>query len=221
MTLTVENKLFEKGKNYDVSLKINDLQRFIGLQGTLKLENTEGVEIVGLSSDNLKNFDETNFYLKNPQQVAFSWNDFADKTFAAGDAVLTLKIHANETIELSKILTLNSDIVAAEAINQSGEARPIQLKFTKPSAKLPVFTAEPNPFLTETTVKFDLDTEGSIQYAVFDESGKQLFARKEIFKRGANVLTLTAREIGWQAAGFYFLKIETADGVQVLKLQKL
>ena len=183
------------------------------MQGTLKLENTEGVEIVGLSSDNLKNFDETNFYLKNPQQVAFSWNDFADKTFAAGDAVLTLKIHANETIELSKILTLNSDIVAAEAINQSGEARPIQLKFTKPSAKLPVFTAEPNPFLTETTVKFDLDIvdegnpdsigKGSIQYAVFDESGKQLFARKEIFKRGANVLTLTAREIGWQAAGHH------------------
>jgi hypothetical protein len=237
LALTTENTRLEKGKTYNLALKCNQSEQLIALQGTLSI-HTEGASpnrlTVGQSnlkaqfdavgSVSLGNFGLENWNIFNGQ-VAFSWNDVANKFFRKNEMLLNITLKANQDGKLSDVLKLNNDLAESIAYTEGSEARKIELVFTEPAKDLEVFQNEPNPFMSETSLKINvsnLNGEATpVKSAIFDENGHLLFQQTQNFSNGSHVLRFNSNETGMSKTGIYFLKVETPEGQQTLKLMKL
>lgn len=113
---------------------------------------------------------------------------------------------------------LTNDLTPSRTFDEKGTERNIILNFDTDNA--PIFT-QPNPFSTETTLNFTLNTEGVMQYIIFDETGKKIYQKYEFFKSGTNFLRLDSAATGMLESGFYIFQLETPDGVKTIKLHKI
>ena len=224
MVLTTENLRIEAGKTYELNLRAANNDKFIALQGTLGLKNKNLGDLEIIESETLTHFGEQNTH-KRQNQVAFSWNDVADKVFRKNETVFKIKIKAQFDGKLSDILTMNDDLSESLVYTEGGETRKIELRFTEPAKDFYVYQNEPNPFDDETSLKIEIKSKTEettpIKYAVFDENGHLLFQHSQQFGNGIYLLQLNANEMGLTKAGIYFLNVETPSGKQTIKLVKI
>ena len=80
-------------------------------------------------------------------------------------------------------------------------------------------SVRPNPFTTEVNVTLDLDHNTTVQFALFDNSGKLVYQKKENGTKGKNTFNLFDMES--LPPGTYFLKIITDTKSSSQKLMKL
>jgi photosystem II stability/assembly factor-like uncharacterized protein len=224
VVLTTEDIFMEAGNVYDIKLKTSKSTTCMGLQGTINLKKgvyTEGSSFLNVESVALKNFGEANIYDRKNGQVTFSWNETANQIFEKNTPILTLRIKATQSGQLSEVLQLNSDITTASIFDEQGRDNPLTLNFEK--SKTPDFTAEakPNPFSEVVEVKIGTYTEGSLRYTIFDASGKEIFHNQIVVKKGDTTLKLNSAENNLTNSGIYFLKIETKSGSRTIKLSRL
>jgi Secretion system C-terminal sorting domain len=229
LTLTTGNILLEEGTLYDIQLKVSKPTTCMGFQGSFCLKNgsviarneaTEGSSLLNLESETLQNFDENNFNASKNGQITFSWNAAKNHQFDPNTPLLTLRFKAPKSGHLSDILQLNSTITPALSFDETGIEKSLSLKFEN---KEPNFTveAQPNPFSDVLTVKIGQNTEGSLSYSIFDNSGKLMHKNQAQLKKGTSILTLNAASMNVIQAGIYFLKIETSEGVKTIKIIKV
>ena len=223
VALATENVFLESGNVYELDIKTVKPTTCIGLQGTLMFKNernTEGSFLLNLESNTLKNFNETNFNATKNGAIAFSWNAVNNQVFEANTHVFTLKIRAPKSGFLSDFLQLNSDVTTATIFNQKGNEQNLSLKFEKTT---PNFTVEAlsNPFTDVLNVKIGLNTEGSVVYSIFDNSGKLMHKNQGNFRKGINSLSLNAASMNVTKSGIYFLKVETEQGSKTMKVVKI
>lgn len=231
LILTTENKRLEKGKTYKIDLKCTKSERFIALQGawsmgTVGSKNAESIpSLDNISSQSLTNFDEQNINILSNNQAAFSWNAVSDKFFEKNATIFTIKFKANSDGNLSDILKIQDDVTENLVYTEGGETRKIELQFTEKTKDFYVSQNEPNPFTDETSVKIDINTENDeaipAKWAIFDGIGHLVYQKSETFKSGSSVLRLESKTMGLSKSGLYFMKVETALGVQTIKLLKL
>jgi photosystem II stability/assembly factor-like uncharacterized protein len=223
VTLTTEDIYLEEGKVYEVTIKTSKSTTCMGLQGSFCLKNgvyTEGSPFLDLASNSLKNFSENNFNASKNGQIAFSWNDVKNQQFEANTSLFSLKFKAHKSGQLSDVLQLNSDLTSALIFDERGNEKNLTLKFEKINPNVTV-EVQPNPFSDVLNLKIGLNTEGSLSYSIFDESGKLVYKNQENLKKGGHILSLNAASIGITQSGVYFLKIETNEGVKTIKLVKI
>jgi hypothetical protein len=223
LTLTTGNILLEEGTLYDIPIKASKSTTCMGFQGSFCLKNvshTEGSPFVNLESTTLQNFDENNFNASKNGQITFSWNAAKNQQFDPNTPLLTLRFKAPKSGQLSDILQLNSAITPALSFDERGIEKNLSLKFEN---KEPNFTveAQPNPISDVLTVKIGQNTEGSLSYSIFDNSGKLVHKNQTNLKKGTSILSLNAASINVIKAGIYFLKVETLEGVKTIKIIKV
>ncbi|MBL7815859.1 MAG: T9SS type A sorting domain-containing protein [Saprospiraceae bacterium] len=226
LVLLVKNEYLEKDKTYEIDLKTTKKEKFIAIQGTWLL-STEGVSnddkntIVNLESDVLTNFGEQNQFVQN-SKLSFSWNDQADKAFYPNETVFRLKIKPNKDVWLVDILKINDDLTENLVYTEGGEVRKMVLEFENKSNDIHAFQNEPNPFLESTDIKIAVNApELSTKWSIFDENGRIVCQRSQLFKQGNHLLRLEANVLGLKKAGIYFFTIESKFSKQTIKLLKI
>jgi photosystem II stability/assembly factor-like uncharacterized protein len=223
VVLTTENVFLEEGMVYELTLRTTKPKQFIGFQGTFEVKNggnTEGVEFLNAESKMLKNFGENNINDAKNGQITFSWNAANNQKFEANAALLTLRIKAQKSGQLSEFLQLNSTLTPATVFDEQGNEQRLSLQFEKTNPNLTV-EAQPNPFTDNVNVKISQNTEGAVQYSIFDNLGNLVFKNKQNMPRGVSNLRLNAAAINVVKSGIYFLKIETNEGSKTIKLSKI
>ena len=168
----------------------------------------------------LKNFGENNLNAHKNGQIAFSWNESADQKFAAQSSLLTLKIKARKSGLLSEFVQLNSALTMATVFDEQGHEQRLSLQFEKTNPTITV-DAQPNPFTDVVNVKISQNTEGVVQYSIFDNLGNLVFQNKQNAPKGASILKLNSAAINVVKSGIYFLKLETNEGSKTVKLSKI
>ncbi|MEY4905744.1 MAG: hypothetical protein RLZZ292_3559, partial [Bacteroidota bacterium] len=141
VVLTTENVFLEEGMVYELTLKTAKSTRFVGFQGTFSLkngQNTEGVEFLNAESKWLKNFGDNNLNVTKNGQIAFSWNAANDQKFDAKAGLLTLRIKARKSGQLSDFLQLNSALTTATAFDEQGNEQRLSLQFEKTNPTITV-----------------------------------------------------------------------------------
>jgi photosystem II stability/assembly factor-like uncharacterized protein/flagellar hook assembly protein FlgD len=230
VVLTTENVFLEEGMVYDLTLKTTKSTQFAGFQGTFNVKNGsgtdlssgthEGVEFLNAESKWLKNFGENNLNVTKNGQIAFSWNAANNQKFDAKTGLLTLRIKANKSGQLSEFLQLNSALTTATVFDEQGNEQRLSLQFEKTNPTITV-DAQPNPFTDVVNVKISQNTEGVVQYSIFDNLGNLVFQNKQNAPRGVSNLRLNGAAINAVKSGIYFLKIETNEGSKTIKLSKM
>ena len=156
----------------------------------------------------------------NPGQLTIAWHNIDGKKINEGAPFFQLVMEGNETFRLSNILDINSDITSAIAYNTDDESMDVGLRFEDPETFGILFGQnKPNPFLSETTVEFNLPEAMEVTFKVFEGSGKLIHKATKNYNEGSNTLKL-GEQLG-EYRGILFLKMETAEFSEVKRMIRI
>ena len=213
LNFEVEDMEMQAGFEYTIPFKSTDFNA-LGYQFTLN--HTEGVEVVKIINGTLPSMSDNNFG-KFKNALTTSWNgNFNDKNTEA----FSLVLRANKNVKLSDILTIGSNITAAEAYDKNGEAMNISLNFkgltngilgnnseNTEGSNFNLNQNEPNPFESETKISFNIPRETQGKLTVFDATGRIVKTVNSLFKKGYNAITIQKSELN--TTGVFFYRLDT------------
>ena len=206
MNLTVVDQAVVAGQDVSVAFTSADMDAVAGYQFTM---NYTGLELAQLV-DGVATADNFNTNMRGA--LATSWNGVA----TANDVLFTLNFKASTSGNLSELLSVGSDAVAAEAYTAEGELLNVGINFTTTAAGFGLEQNTPNPFNGETVIGFNLPTAGSATFKVMDVQGKVLKSVTADYAKGYNQISINAKELG--ATGVLHYQLESADNVATKKM---
>ena len=206
LVLSTEDRSVAKGERVSVSFTAADIASVEGYQFTMNYAGLDFTQIVdGVAK--AANFNNVRGAL------ATSWNGKATAT----DVLFTTEFTATADGLLSDLISVSSDVTAAEAYNTAGELLDIAIEFTAtPAANFDLMQNTPNPFDAETVIGFNLPTAGEATLRVMDIQGKVLKAITADYTKGYNQVSLNAKELG--ATGVLQYQLESADNIVTKKM---
>ncbi len=158
--------------------------------------------------------------LINPGQLTIAWHNIDGKKVSEGVPFFQLVMEGNSTARLSNILEINSDITPAISYNTSDESMDIDLRFENAETIGVLFGQnKPNPFLSETTVEFNLPEAMEVTFKVFNGSGKLIYKTINDYSEGSNTLKLGDQLREYR--GILFLKMEAAEFSEVKRMIRI
>ena len=136
----------------------------------------------------------------------------------AGDILFTLNIKGGKRISLA------DDVTPAEAYkslsndhdDSSIEVLDILMKDSSSSPGYSLEQNKPNPFGSQTKIKFMLGEAGPTTLTVYDVTGKILYLNNGIYKKGANQLIIKKQELG--ASGVLYYRLESGSYTSTKKM---
>jgi hypothetical protein len=177
----------------------------------------ENINIEKVEAVDSDNFTPANYHILN-NKIAVSWN---------GNTPPQLKItfRAYEPVFLNKILSITSDMAAAEAYTAQGDIMPVALQFSSISTSLSEKNTEkglvlyqnaPNPFREETVISFYLPQSDRVVLSIFDLTGKVLKTVNGTFNEGINHIKLLRNDLPTE--GVYLYSLDTPSGILTRKM---
>ena len=207
--LTAEDKVVRVGDRVDIQLISKNLMNLQGIQFTLSYDAT-ALEFVDVESVVMDDFSDNNFAVfENEGALTLSWNgDFA---INEKEEVFHFSFMAKETGQASDWLSINSRITKAEAYSLGNEILNIDLVFLDNNtivnqSEMKLYQNQPNPFNDFTTIGFELPEAGSVEFTIFDLSGKSLKTIQRDFAEGYQEINIDAKTFTNKGIFYYQLK---------------
>ena len=200
LVLNVADQAVKAGNEYTVDFSSADFAA-LGYQFTL---NFNGLEFVDVAKGANENFGFTNL---DRGIITTSWNGVA-----ANDALFSLTFKATQDAQLSELLSISSEITAAEAYTQEGEMMDVAIQFgngAAVTAGFELYQNTPNPFNGATVIGFNMAEAGAATLSIMDVSGKVIFTAEDTFARGYNQITVNSNNL--PATGVLYYTLATAN----------
>jgi len=210
----VNDREVKAGEVFDVTFKATE--HVTGYQFTLGYGDMELVDIVtpdNMSDDNFAVFPDNH-------TLTTSWN-------GNGQSEFTLKLRANRTGQISKMLNLSSSVTKAEAYrlgndNVTAEQLGIALRFNGKEGSVltgvgfELYQNQPNPFVNRTTIGFHLPEDASARLTVYDETGRLVYSQRGEYTKGYNYFVLDRAMLN--STGTLFYTVETDNDAATRKM---
>lgn len=212
LVFNTDDITMDAGKEYKVIFKSDD---FNAQAYQFTLNHTEGVEIVNIESGQLPDMTESNFG-RFKTAMTTSWNgNFEGKT----EGVFAIVFRAKQNVQLSDVLTIGSNLTAAEAYSKEGDIMDIKLGFNGKHTEggaFALYQNEPNPFINQTKIAFNLPTESPAKLTVYDATGRILKTMEQKLGKGYNEILLAKEDI--QATGILYYRLDTPTNSAAKKM---
>lgn len=138
--------------------------------------------------------------------LIISWN--AEIVNPTVGTLFTLEVVMTESGRLSDMISINSSMLAAEVyMGNEIEIHNLTLEFVNESVE-PAYALhqnEPNPFVSESIVGFELPHADEASLSIFDVEGKLLKKYTGSFVKGYNEILINRIELGISGIGYYQL----------------
>ena len=209
LNFNVTDRLVEAGETVTVDFTSANIATAQGYQFTM---NFAGLNFDGLT-EGVASAANFNTNLAKRGMLTTSWNGQA----TADEVLFSLTFNATSTGLLSELITVSSDLTAAEAYNTDGELLDVTIEFAAADVAVGFALGQniPNPFSGETVVGFNLPTAGAATLTVMDVQGKVLKEIRGDYAKGYNQVTLQAKEL---TPGVLYYQLESADQVATKKM---
>jgi hypothetical protein len=188
-----------------------------GIQFTLNLD-TDKIKLMdienGLSEDNMLNFN----VFENEGIITYSWNgDISTKN----KSLFTLELIANSDVEISDVVSITSEMTAAEAYTPDGAFLNVEFENNKSSLLdgYALYQNVPNPFAQSSFIQFELPEDAVSVITISDISGKVVKVIKGDFNKGLNQIELKDKD--FPGAGIYTYRLSSGNFTATRKLVKL
>jgi Dockerin type I domain len=214
--LSAENIKLQAGQKQTFMVSATSLDLAV-LQFTLAFNNRLA-KILNIQNVDLEGFSENNYAIFEKEgKVTLSWNGAALKV----NSLFKITIEAQQNGYLKDILTLNSDITAAEAYDTEGIAKAVNLVFESKNtegslSEFSLLPNTPNPFKNETTIRFRLPSDDAVKLTILDETGRVLAAQNRSFSKGYNEWNIDLSDK--KTAGILFYRVETTTHSAVSRM---
>ena len=200
----VQEQTLKAGQTASIAVSAENFNEVFGYQFTTALN---GIEIVGVESGAIK-VDASDLATVKTGVATMSWMNVEGTTVGANEVLFTLKVRATTNTTLSSAISMTSSVAKAEAYVGSDLATSNATLEVRngAAAKYELAQNEPNPFKTETSVRFFTPNAGKATFKVYDVTGKVLMNRNIDAAKGENVITLKRSDI--QASGVVYYQIK-------------
>lgn len=212
-----ENKTLEAGKTYEIDVTLAEADA-IAFQMTLNF-NKNNLKLLNIQSSDLKDFSTSNYAIFDEKGMAtVSWNGNNLNAFKHNN-VLKLALKAEKNCSLSESLFASSDLTPAEAYTETGEASNIRWEYSGTS-DFAILPNTPNPFTSETTIRFRLPADDEVNITIIDEIGRTIKSIKRSFSKGYNELPLNFDTPSVSGIYYYTLKTATHSATERMVITK-
>lgn len=196
---------FEAGEEIEIAFNSNDLKAMMGYQFTLHFD-TKAMELVEILDQTAtqRNFGQT---MIDQGILTASWNR-NNETDANELTAFKLVFKTLNSGRLSELIAIDSEYTTAEAYTNEGEFRNVGIDFgTKLSVNgFALHQNQPNPFMGNTVIGFDLPTASEATLTVTDILGKPIKTIKDNYSKGYNEVALS---LGKESVGIYIYTLKT------------
>ena len=148
--------------------------------------------------------------------ITTSWNSATPVELNAGDRLFSVVWHANASLPLSELLTINSRFTAAEAYNAQSGRLNVNLSFAgqQENTTFALYQNIPNPFTGATRVGFHLPEAAPVTLTVMDLSGRIVKQFRGDFGKGYGEM-----QIGdLNATGVFYYRLDTPNHTATRKM---
>ncbi len=163
----------------------------LGYQMTIAAKGLEVVSVQG---------DAANFNVQ-ANSVATSWD-----AYSGSDMNFAITFKAVENVSLSEALAINSDMVKSEAYSRDGDISDIVLTFDNGNADFVLYQNQPNPFVGNTMISFNLPEALSAEINVYDVTGKVIYNNNVDGVKGYNT-----HNINLNVTGVLYYTVEAGE----------
>ena len=189
----------KKGERISLTISTSAEQMF-AYQLTLDFG---GMQFLSIEGDNVNESNVAQF----DNQLAISCHAL---TALNKDNLLTLHLIATSDGNLSDFLSINSDLVQAEAyVGENLATQSVALKAIKTESIFKLLQNTPNPFSKETSIVFQLPETGDVNLSFYDLTGKLIYEVNDNFEAGVNNININASDLG--VTGMVIYKMQTQD----------
>jgi hypothetical protein len=214
--LSIANQQVEAGELVSVEFTSEAFAEVYGYQFTMELS---GLEFVGIESGAVA-MREENVGVLSSNLVTMSYNSPGATTASKAESIFTVQFLAKEAGELAHMIDITSKVTRSEIyIGETLETRTIALT-TRGAitevAETALYQNEPNPFVEQTVIGFDLAETAKATLTVFDVTGKVIVKQDIDGVKGYNTLNLTAKQLG--TSGVLYYTLESGDFTATKKM---
>ena len=184
------------------------MESVAGFQGTLRLQGAELLDIeYGVAQ--AEHFGtHPGLPYEGRSYVTMSWNGKA----TSEDVLFSLVIRANEDVELSEVISINSRYTEAEAYG-NGNTMNVGVVFDNgdvADAGFELYQNTPNPFQSETMISFNLPEDAEVTLTINDAAGRVLTVLRGDYAAGYNTVNVS-KDMIQGATGVLSYTISTPD----------
>jgi hypothetical protein len=206
---------FESGEYITIPVTLNNALHVEGLQlvidvGGLVLQNIES-GVLDISSEYVHYVDGN---------IRISWSHPLGIDISANDILFTMTFLAAKSGKLSDhMMTLTENILRPEIYSSLEEVHALDIQWYKKSPGAYddfAFTALPNPFHSELTVRFFLPSPEKVRITFFDVSGKVIYEVAKEYEAGIQFETMRLDHVG--SGGIIFCQMISQSQTKVIKL---
>ncbi len=203
----IADAFVEAGQTIDIPVTAANFEQIIGYQFTIQ---TEGLNFVEVKAGAL-NINQNNFAQLDDQTLTTVWSN--EKGISTNEALFTLVFQTNKALQLSDAITFNGDRTVALAYEASTNSRNVTLVFDAAKAntisQTQLLQNQPNPFVDETTIGFELGREAEVLLQVFDGTGRNIFTQTGNYAKGSHQIRL--RDAANFPEGLLYYQLSTGD----------
>jgi hypothetical protein len=212
LNLRTQDRAVEPGQTVEIAVTADDYSQILGFQLTLDLK---GLEFAGITGESLSIPPE--YVGQHKDAITMSFGDVAPLSVDVDATLFTLHFTATASGTLSEMIEVTSVITEAEAYTVSGaevELLDVALLFgSKPAAagtsEFALYQNEPNPFVDQTLIGFDLPEAMSATLKVYDLTGRVVHTVEGDFAQGYNEIVLKHKEL--KSVGAFYYRLDAGD----------
>jgi hypothetical protein len=209
----VQDQYLEEGTIIEVPFRAKDFKNLLAYQMTINA-NPEWLTLEGVTAGALENVSIDNFGLSNANRGLIStlWYDSNPLSIEQNSTLFTLSFSVNRSGgKLSEILSISSDMIAAQAVEEGAATKGIQLAFDEivTSGSFELFQNRPNPFSTQTIISFNAPRATTANLKFFDFSGRMIHQIKGDYTKGINNIVVKRSDLS--GSGILYYELETPD----------
>ena len=211
LSFHIQDAVVQKGDLVHMHVKATDFNDISAYQFTLDME---GLEFVEVSSEAVKMTD-SNVAILDRETMTAAW--YNTSGISTSETLFSITFKALKQITLSESISMNSSVTPVAAYTSDAEQLGLELLFDPIEiSEFTLYQNEPNPFIDETSISFDLPEAGIATLTVVDATGRVLVTKTEEFVKGRNVIQLNRAEIS--SSGILYYQIESGGYIENKKM---
>jgi len=222
---TIDTKV-KKDKIYDIEFTAEDLNELDALEFTLAFDS-EKMEFISVNNE--AHIRSSNIGIRYAAEgyLTVSW----DKMMYEENSdlpLLSLQFKANKNTRLRNSLDISEVYTKANAYNDSGQAKYVQLDFQSgildfkeaPKKQITLLQNQPNPFEEATIIGYDLPAEDEqLVFKIFDITGRLIYQNNYPSIKGYNQIEIN-HSIHMNPGAYYY-QIQSEFGTLSKSMMRL
>ena len=213
------------GQDYAVEVKAKDFNHISAYQYNLLLD-TEFAQLNSVTPGVISNMTLDNFNTLRSAEgiIGTDWYELHPLDVTDETVLFTLNFTAIQGgIQLSEILSIDSDTELAFHADGNNEVGDVELEFSTTTSVSPIadndfalLQNKPNPFSSETIISFVLPQNAETTLTIIDVAGRTVFQTKTQALKGYNELKINAFDL--PATGVFHYRLDSEVGTAVRKM---